>query len=128
MEDYDALHKLKGTTPQEHEGYFRENNGSWTVTDEYGSPVARICFRGKAKRGEAWNAPDPEGQANAGFIVKAVNNHAKLLEACEYALRFALLSAEPVAKGDPYMRIAADRVYPTIETLQAAIAEAEGSR
>ena len=64
MEGFDALHKLRGTKPEEHEGYFRTNDGSWAISN----PDGRICladFKGKAKRGEAWKAPDPEGMADA---------------------------------------------------------------
>lgn len=71
MQGFDDLHKLKGTLPEPHEGYFRHNDGSFVVTTEYGGPVAAVTFKGKAKRGQAWNAPDAEGMANARLIAAA---------------------------------------------------------
>lgn len=75
FDGYDALHKLKGTTPEPHEGYFRTNDGSWAVgwkgDDGDGGRIALVDFKGKAKRGEAYCAPDPEGQANARLIASA---------------------------------------------------------
>ncbi len=60
----------------EHEQYARGNDGSWgvfTSPDDAGEfhKIADACFRGKAKRGEAYRAPDPEGFANARLIAKA---------------------------------------------------------
>ena len=72
------LARLQGKTLDPHEGYFRENDGSWIIT--YGDPddmesdcgqVCRVTFQGKAKRGEAWQAPDPVGQATARLIAAA---------------------------------------------------------
>lgn len=59
------LHRLRGTTQAPHEGYFRDNDGAWRIADRNGRGVAAFGFRGEAKRGQAYNTPDPEGQANA---------------------------------------------------------------
>lgn len=76
------LARLKGETLAEHEGYFRGNSGSWIVTFsatdtddegefEVGGQICEVAFKGQAKRGEAYKAPDPEGQANARLISAA---------------------------------------------------------
>jgi hypothetical protein len=59
----------------EHEGYPRENDGSWIIKDADGNGIITVRFRGTAKRGQAWNAPDPEGMATARLIVAAVNSY-----------------------------------------------------
>jgi hypothetical protein len=68
---------LKKELP-DHEGYFRENDGTWSITDSTGLRVATASFKGKAKRGEAWRTADPEGMANARLI-SAVTDLAELL-------------------------------------------------
>lgn len=68
---------LKGEALEEHEGYFRDNNGDWIVTwkdpdpEGYGGRIAAVSFKGSAKRGQAYGAPDPEGMANARLIATA---------------------------------------------------------
>ena len=57
----------------EHDGYPRENDGTWIILDAEGVGVIRVAFQGTAKRGQGWNAPDPEGMAMARMIVDAVN-------------------------------------------------------
>ena len=57
----------------DHEGYPRENDGTWIITDADGNGAVRVTFRGKAKRGQGWNAPDPEGQELARRVVAAFN-------------------------------------------------------
>ena len=96
QEIYEQSAKLTGKSLAEHEGFFRDNDGAWAIVgpDESGR-VAVATFKGKAKRGAAWNAPDPEGQANARLIAAAPELYAALekavtgLEAagfgCEYA-------------------------------------------
>lgn len=70
MDSYEQMAALQGKPLAEHEGFFRTNGGDWSVgTDE--GPVAQAIFKGKAKRGQAWCAPDPEGQANARLIAAA---------------------------------------------------------
>lgn len=81
MESAEEFVKLKGETLAEHEGYYRDNNGDWIVgfsnegADEddmdIGGRIAAVSFKGSAKRGQTWNAPDPEGQANARLIAAA---------------------------------------------------------
>ena len=97
--------KLFGTELPEHEGYSRENNGDWIVTadDKYGMGVrvASAAFRGKAKRGSAWNAPDPEGQATARLISAAP----ELLEALE-ELMLALKDVTLPTAVEGYVRAA----------------------
>lgn len=60
-----------------HEGFFRENDGSWIIVDSEGERFCSVHFHGKANRGAAWNAPDPEGQAICRLIVEAVNRTVK---------------------------------------------------
>lgn len=74
--------KILGKPLEAHIGYMRENDGSWIISDSSGMRFAIVPFCGKAKRGEAWNAPDPEGMEHAEFIVRAVNNFDALLAAC----------------------------------------------
>lgn len=57
----------------DHDGYPRENDGTWIITDAEGVGVIRVAFQGKAKRGQGWQAPDPEGMKLAHMIVDAVN-------------------------------------------------------
>jgi hypothetical protein len=86
---------LKGETLAEHEGYYRANSGAWIVTavqtDEegfqVGGPICEVSFKGEAKRGEAYKAPDPEGQANARLIAAAPELYAfvaKFVEHCTF--------------------------------------------
>lgn len=56
--------KLQGREPEPHEGYFRENSGDWIIGNG-DVRVGTATFKGRAKRGEGYNAPDPEGMANA---------------------------------------------------------------
>lgn len=52
----------------------RENNGAHIVLsgqDEDTRQVAVVTFRGNAKRGQTYSAPDPEGLANAKLIAAA---------------------------------------------------------
>lgn len=55
--------------------HFRHNDGDFIVApvegDEELGPVARIHFKGKAKRGEAYKTDDPIGLANANLISAA---------------------------------------------------------
>jgi hypothetical protein len=79
MDSAEEFARLKGETLEPHEGYYRTNSGAWIVTasetdeDGYqvGGPIAEVMFKGKAKRGEAYKAPDPEGQANARLIAES---------------------------------------------------------
>lgn len=61
-----------------HDGYFRTNDGSWSVTDSNGDPVCRVLFKGTAKRGQEWDAPDLVGQARARLIAAAPDLYAAL--------------------------------------------------
>ena len=71
--EYVERARLLGQELQPHEGYFRDNDGSWIILDATGERVCTVAFKGKAKRSEAWKAPDTEGQAIAEFIVNVVN-------------------------------------------------------
>ena len=69
--------------PWETNAQFRANDGAFAVTQDrtkYDNPshIAFVTFHGKAKRGQAWCTPDPEGEANARLIMAAP----ELLEAC----------------------------------------------
>jgi hypothetical protein len=72
METADELAKLKGVTLAPHEGWFRDNDGSWLVVTDDGR-LCTVKFRGTAKRGQAHQAEDPEGLANAKRIVALWN-------------------------------------------------------
>jgi hypothetical protein len=70
---YEEQAKLTGEALQPHEGFNRTNGGDWIITDETGRQACIVPFRGTAKRGQLWNAPDPEGQALARLIVEKFN-------------------------------------------------------
>lgn len=61
----------------EHEGYARNNDGSWIIRDADGYGVITVHFQGEAKRGKGWCAPDPEGMKLARMIVDAVNKSSR---------------------------------------------------
>jgi hypothetical protein len=82
IEGHEERAKILGHKIEAHDGYYRDNDGSWAVTDAEGNQVARVTFKGKAKRGQGYCAPDPEGMANARLIAAAPD----LLEACRKAL------------------------------------------
>lgn len=91
MESAEEFAKLKGETLAEHEGYYRDNNGDWIVTfadpdDEIGGRVAAVTFKGKAKRGETYRAPDPIGMARARLIAAAPELYSALTD-CVKRLR-----------------------------------------
>ena len=69
---------------------FRENNGDHIVTSETGR-IAGVAMQAEAKRGKGHATEDPDGLANAAYIVWAANN-APRLEAERNALREALES------------------------------------
>lgn len=67
------LARLQGRELEDHEGYPRDNNGDWVILWEDGGRMGTVCFMGKAKRGEAYRAPDPEGLAIARRLVSLWN-------------------------------------------------------
>ena len=69
--------KILGKEYGEHEGYIRENDGTWIITDADGNGVIRVNFQGKAKRGQGYAVPDPEGMKLARMIVEALNAKGK---------------------------------------------------
>jgi hypothetical protein len=93
MDSAEEFARLKGETLEPHEGYYRTNSGAWIVTanetdeDGYqvGGPVAEVTFKGTAKRGEAYKAPDPVGQANARLIAAAPDMFEALDELLNYS-------------------------------------------
>lgn len=59
--------------------YGRENNGDWILMIGDGDSERRfgtVSFQGKAKRGQAWCAPDPAGLAAARLICDLWNSKA----------------------------------------------------
>jgi len=91
MEGVDEFAKLKGETLADHEGYYRTNDGGWIVSfkgkisanDDVddGGQICVVAFKGTAKRGQAWNAPDPVGMAFARLIAAAPYLYEALREA-----------------------------------------------
>lgn len=79
---YVEMAKLEKRELAPHEGYFRDNDGTWIAWDNREGNV-RVSFRGNAKRGQGWNAPDPKGQQIMREIVRAVNSHSELVKALE---------------------------------------------
>jgi hypothetical protein len=77
MPEYEERVRMLNRPLADHEGYFRDNDGSWIIQDSEGNRIAAAIFKGKAKRGEAWNAPDPDGKSNVELIVRAVNAYVK---------------------------------------------------
>lgn len=61
-----------------HEGFNRENDGSWMISirDENDEVVGRVTvdYKGTAKKKDAWNSADPEGQAIAFALVEQINH------------------------------------------------------
>jgi len=107
--------KLKGEHIPDHNKYMRENNGDWIIVKADGSGrIGTATFRGKAKRGQAWQAPDPEGLANARLIAKcpemlealkeAERNVTMLCNYCEKELGGATYSRELVDKWRTLIR------------------------
>ena len=59
--------------------YGRDNNGDWILMIGEGDNKRRfgaVSFQGKAKRGQAYNAPDPEGFAAAQLVCRMWNDRA----------------------------------------------------
>lgn len=88
------LAKLRGETLGEDDGYYRNNDGSWIVTfknlegdvddDMLSGQLCTTPFRGTAKRGQAYTAPDPEGRSRARRIAASWNATAHIpVEALE---------------------------------------------
>ena len=75
--------KLFDKVLAEHEGYSRENDGSWIIVDAEGVGRVVVRFMGTAKRGQGWTTPDPEGMALAKYITNAANCYADLLSFAE---------------------------------------------
>ena len=105
MESAVEFAALKGETLAEHEGYYRDNNGDWIITkrdadEEFGGRIATATFKGKAKRGETYKAPDPIGQANARLIASAPKLYAELdcREGDLFMLRKAVEAGNPKAE------------------------------
>ena len=84
FDDLAKLRTLKGEPePAEHERFFRYNDGGFAISTE-NQNVAQVTFKARAKRGQAYCAPDPVGLANARLIAAAPD----LLALCERALAF----------------------------------------
>lgn len=75
--------KLRGKPMEPFEEYFRDNNGDWIVGIVDGGRFCAVTFQGKAKRGQTYNAPDPEGFENAQRLTLAWNAHDAMVEALE---------------------------------------------
>lgn len=78
IEGYEKRARILKEPLAEHEGFHRDNNGDWVILREDGERFGTVSFRGKAKRGQTWNAPDPEGQAAARRLVAMWNETEKL--------------------------------------------------
>lgn len=85
---YDEHAKITHKMLLPHEGFPRENNGDWVILEANGERFGTVTFKGHAKRGETWNAPDPEGQSRAQLLVHAVNSQQELLDACKLVIEW----------------------------------------
>jgi hypothetical protein len=97
--------------PWKYNAGFRSNDGSFAVTqDQEYDPthIGFVTFHGKAKRGQAWCTPDPEGEANARLIA-AAPDYAK--------------AAEELLNSTDYC----DDKRPLMQALRAAHAHATGA-
>jgi hypothetical protein len=114
------LARLQGKELETHDGYFRENDGSWIVTHESGQ-IARITFHGSAKRGQGYMAPDPEGQANAHLIAAAPTMYEVLEECAEFFFE----RADADHNGERYVP---NKDMKLLATVTAALARARGEQ
>jgi hypothetical protein len=122
LEGSEELYRLQKREMPEHEGYFRENSGDWVVgfTSEHGQGrIAAVAFKGKAKRGQGWTAPDPEGMANARLIAAAPD----LLEALKATLPLLEYPRHIMGHGSSCPGCEAMKIQ---KQVKAAIAKAEG--
>ena len=91
-----------------------------TVTDRL---IADCEFTPHSERP---HAPRSEDEANAAYIVNAVNNHERLLEALKDAQKnYSMLYAEAMANTPDRLRIV-DMVADANREMAQAIAQAEG--
>lgn len=74
-ENFEEQMKLLKRPYAEHEGYIRENDGSWVILDADGVGVIVVRMQAEAKRGKGYSTPDPEGMRLARLIVAAVNSY-----------------------------------------------------
>lgn len=75
LPEYVEAERLGVRKLNEWEGYPRENDGSWIITDADGVGVIVVRMQAKAKRGHGYNTPDPDGMRIARLIVRAVNKY-----------------------------------------------------
>lgn len=113
MQGYEDRARILGQPLAEHDGFYRDNNGDWVVGGGDGR-IAAVRFQGKAKRGEAYNAPDPEGMANGRLISAAPD----MLE----ALKKTLETVEWMRSGATAQSVNWDTAS---EQIKSAIAKAE---
>lgn len=99
----------------DHDGYYRDNNGDWIVGDGEGR-VASVRFCGTAKRGQGYNAPDPEGMRRARLIAAAP----QMLEALKEIMQLSTLNLQKVRRDYERNRFIIEKVT------AAAIKLAEG--
>lgn len=83
MEGIEEQYRILSKKLEDHDGYYRENDGSWIVTDSNGDRVAAVAFQGNAKRGQGWCSPDPVGQSRARLIAAAPEMLEALIAVCE---------------------------------------------
>ena len=69
--------------PSEGSQLFRDNDGSFVIVTKDGERIGTAAFQGKAKRGEMWRTPNPEGEANARLMAQSP----RLVEAIRETLR-----------------------------------------
>jgi hypothetical protein len=130
LDSAEEFARLQGKELLPHEGYYRTNSGAWIVTctqtDEegfqVGSPVCEVTFKGSAKRGEAYKAPDPEGQANARLIAAAPSLYADAEFLCA---RIRELEGE-MRDDDDLSRQYFGHVLPALARMESALGEARG--
>lgn len=125
------LAQLQGKELEEHEGYFRGNDGSWSITAE-DAHICKVSFHGNAKRGQMHLAPDPEGMANAQLIVTAVNTYEQLIadrDALLEALKLALEAMQnALERDDPEACTQMEWDQEPLDTMRRIIAQVEAHK
>jgi hypothetical protein len=99
------------------------NDGAAPILDANGELVARSVLTIRVKRGIAWNAEDETRDANAAFIVRAVNCHDELVTALRELLEADHAVAETFHDRDSN-DLAINQLIAAQKAARAALAKA----